>query len=120
MDLGGQASSGSTVRPADGAPFSAGGGGMLVCADRSGVDLDQPIDVTGRIGLGLDWLESVGEDALQGVSAEAGADRFPRAVAFRQVTPGDAGADLVDHALDDLTVVNPRSSGHGPGYMGTQ
>ncbi|WP_328629954.1 hypothetical protein OHA88_03960 [Streptomyces sp. NBC_00353] len=27
---------------------------MLVCADHSGVDLDQPIDVTGRIGLGLD------------------------------------------------------------------
>ncbi|MER5687861.1 hypothetical protein [Streptomyces sp. NPDC002205] len=47
-------SSGSTVRPADGAPFSAGGGGLLVCADHSGVDLDQPIDVTGRIGLGLD------------------------------------------------------------------
>lgn len=50
---------------------------MLVCADDSGVDLDQPIDVTSRIGLGPDLLEGVGEDALQGVSAEAGVDRFP-------------------------------------------
>lgn len=52
--------SGSTVRPADGAPFSAGGGGVLVCADHSGVDLDQPTDVTGRIGLGLDLEVGVG------------------------------------------------------------
>ncbi|MER5688190.1 hypothetical protein [Streptomyces sp. NPDC002205] len=58
-------------------PLSAGGG-VLVCADDSGVDLDQPIDVTGRIGLDLDLLEGVGEDALQGGSAEAGVDRFPR------------------------------------------
>ncbi|WSA72306.1 hypothetical protein OG930_37600 [Streptomyces sp. NBC_01799] len=58
--------------------------------DDSKVDLDQPMDVTGRIGLGPDLLEGMGEDALQGVSAEAGVDRFPWAVALGQVAPGDA------------------------------
>ncbi|CAM5347628.1 hypothetical protein SGLAM104S_04066 [Streptomyces glaucescens] len=42
------------VRPADAAPFSAGGGGVLVSADDGGVDLDQPVDVAGRVGVGLD------------------------------------------------------------------
>ncbi|WP_435846475.1 hypothetical protein, partial [Streptomyces lavendulae] len=57
-DFGSQASSGSAegvivrfVRPVL-PPFSAGGGGVLVGADNGGVDLDQPIDVTGCVGLG--------------------------------------------------------------------
>lgn len=77
-------------------PFSAGGGGVLVGADDGGVDLDQPVDVVGRVSLGLDLLQSPGEDAGEGVPAQAGVDRFPRPVAFleqirtapRAVNPG--------------------------------
>lgn len=54
VDFAGQASSGSAegvivrfVRPV---PPSAGGGGMLVGADDGGVDLDQPVEVTGGLG----------------------------------------------------------------------
>jgi hypothetical protein len=60
VDFGGQTAPGigrereSPVCPVGAAPFSAGGGGVLVGADHGGVDLDQPVDVAGRIRLGLD------------------------------------------------------------------
>jgi hypothetical protein len=41
------------------------------------------------------------EHPVQGVAAEAGVHGLPQPVAFRQVTPGDPGTDLVDHPLDD-------------------
>ncbi|MFF0052238.1 hypothetical protein [Streptomyces sp. NPDC005498] len=58
-------------------PFRPVKAACWLFADHTGVDLDGPTDVTGRIGLGLDLLE--------GVRAEGSADRFPRA--FGQVTP---------------------------------
>lgn len=39
----------------------------------------------------LDHLEGSGEHAVQCVAAEAGVDRLPWPVAFRQVAPGDRG-----------------------------
>lgn len=105
------------VRPAGGSPFSAGGGGVLVGADDGGVDLDEPVDVASRVGVGLDLLECPGEHAVQGVTAEAGVDRLPRPVAFRQVTPGDPGPDLVNHPVDDLPVRHPRPARRGPRYQ---
>jgi hypothetical protein len=37
---------------------------VLVGADDRGVDLHQLVDVTGRIGLGLDLLQSSGEHTV--------------------------------------------------------
>lgn len=58
---------------------------MLVGADDGGVDLDQPVDVAGRVGVGLDLLQGPCEDSVEGVAAEAGVHGLPRPVAFRQV-----------------------------------
>jgi hypothetical protein len=39
------------------------------------------------------------------------------ALAFRQVTPGDPGPDLVNHPVDDLPVRHPRPAGRSPRYQ---
>ncbi|MFF7206162.1 hypothetical protein [Streptomyces sp. NPDC008141] len=57
-------------------PFPACGGGVLVGADDGGVDLDEPVDVADRVSVGLDLLKGSGEQAVQGVSAEAGVTVF--------------------------------------------
>lgn len=93
------------------------GGGVLVGADGGGVDLDQPVDVTGFVGLGLDLLKGSGAHAVRGVAVEAGVYRLPWAVTGRKVTPGDPHANLVDHAVDDLSVFGTRSARHGSRYQ---
>ncbi|WP_435811638.1 hypothetical protein, partial [Streptomyces decoyicus] len=45
-------------------------------ADDGGVDLDEPVDVAGRVRLGLYVLESPGEHAVQGITAKARVDRL--------------------------------------------
>lgn len=104
------------VRPSGGSPFSARGGSVLVGADEDGVDLAQPVDVSSCIRPGPHLLQGSGEDAVEGVAAEAGVDRLPWPVAFRQVTPGDPGPDLVDHAVDHPTVFHPRTPCRGSRY----
>ena len=47
------------VRPAGAAPLSPRGGGVLVSADDGRVDLDQPVDVAGRVGVDLDLLQGL-------------------------------------------------------------
>ncbi|GGZ41505.1 hypothetical protein GCM10010365_72780 [Streptomyces poonensis] len=49
--------------------YSAGGGGVLVSADDGGVDMDQPLDVAGRVRPGLHLLQGPGEDSVEGVAA---------------------------------------------------
>ncbi len=44
---------------------------MLVSSHDGGVDLDEPVDLAGRVGLGLNLLEGLGEDVAQRVAAEA-------------------------------------------------
>nr|WP_250847755.1 hypothetical protein [Streptomyces hygroscopicus] len=66
--------------------------------------------------LGLHLLQGPGEHPLQGVAAEAGVDRLPWPVAFRQVTPGNPGADLVDHAVDHPAVLPSWPACRGPRY----
>ncbi|MFJ8948423.1 hypothetical protein ACIRG4_35320 [Streptomyces sp. NPDC102395] len=51
---------------------------MLVSSQDGGVDLDEPVDVAGLIGLSLDLLEGLGEEAAQRVAAEAGVHRLDR------------------------------------------
>lgn len=123
VNLGGQSAAGSAegvivrfVLPVD-PPFSAGGGGVLVGAHDGGVDLDQPVDVPDGVRPGLYLLQGPDEHAVDHVAAEAGVDRLPRPVAFRQVTPRDAGTDLVDHPVDDLTVRHARPSRRGPRHQ---
>ena len=61
------------------------------------------------------------EDAIPGPApapaAQAPVRRLPRAVTFRQVTPGDPGPDLVDHPVDDLPVRHPRPARRSPRYQ---
>jgi hypothetical protein len=52
----------------------------------SGVDRHQPVDVAGRIRLGLACLAHLLERAVQGPTAKAGVQRLPRAVP--QLVPG--------------------------------
>ncbi|MFJ9753153.1 hypothetical protein [Streptomyces chartreusis] len=40
-------------------PFSAGGG-VLVGADDGGANLDEPVDIAGRVRVGLDGLQGLG------------------------------------------------------------
>jgi hypothetical protein len=63
VDFGRQSAPGSTggvivrfVRPVL-PPFSVGRCGVLVSADDGGADLHRPVDVPGRIGVGLDLLQ---------------------------------------------------------------
>jgi hypothetical protein len=84
-------------------PFSTGRGGVLVGTDDGGVDLDEPVDVVGRIRMSLDLLEGKGEHTVQGVTTEVGADGMPWTVAFRpsaaQSQPA-ASAELVNPIPD--------------------
>lgn len=68
-------------------------------------------------GPGLDLLQGSGEDPVQGVAAEAGADRLSRAVAFGQVTPGDPGPAPVDHPVAHPAVLHTRPARRGPRYQ---
>lgn len=49
---------------------------MLVGADDGGIDLYQPVDAAGRVGVGLDLLQGSGEHSVEGVAAEAGVHGF--------------------------------------------
>ncbi|MFJ1732862.1 hypothetical protein [Streptomyces sp. NPDC088254] len=51
---------------------------MLVSSQDGGVDLDEPVDVAGLIGLSLDLLKGLGEETAQRVAAEAGVHRLDR------------------------------------------
>jgi hypothetical protein len=93
---------------------------VLVGPDVDGVDLHEPVDVTGGVCPGLDLLQGPGEQAVERVAAEAGVDRIPRPVAFRQVTPRDTGTDLVDHPVDDLPILNTMPACRGPRYEGSE
>jgi hypothetical protein len=42
--------------------------------------------------------------------------RLPWSVTIGQVTPRQAGANPVDHPVDDLPIIHPRSAGDGPRY----
>lgn len=116
VDLGSQSSPGSaegmtrSVR----LPLSAGRGSVLVSPDDGGVDLDQPVDVTDGVRSGQYLLHGPGEHAADCVAAEAGVDRLSGPVAFRQITPRDAGTARVDHPVDDLAVCHPRPPGNRP------
>lgn len=79
-------SASAQVRSARGSPLSAGGDRVLVGADDGGVDLGRPVDVAGRVALGLDLPHGSGGHAVQGVAAEAGAHRLRRAGRSHQET----------------------------------
>lgn len=82
--------------------FSAGFSGLLVGPDDGGVDLDQPVNVPCRVGLVLDLLESVGENAVQRVAPET-ASRVP----------SDPTADAAD-ATQPMHPAPPEPPGTAP------
>lgn len=50
---------------------------MTVGPDDPGIDLDQPVDVTARIRVGLGLLQGQGGHPIDRVAAEPCADRLP-------------------------------------------
>lgn len=85
----------------------AGVGGMLVRADDSGVDRDVPVDLTRRIGLGLDQLEQSFPGSVSRPQPVSFVDGLPRAEPFGQVTPLHAGPYPVQNPVDHLPVIPP-------------
>lgn len=80
---------------------------MLVRADDGGVDRDVPVDLTRRIGCGLDLLEQPLPGTVGGPQAMAFIDGLPRAEPFGQVTPLHAGPHPVQNPVDHLPVIPP-------------
>ncbi|MFB7592288.1 hypothetical protein [Streptomyces sp. NPDC056169] len=77
-------------RRSAGSRVAQGPGRVLVGSDGRGVDRHQPLDVTGRVGLGLGGSEHALEGVVLGPPAEAGVERGPGAEPIgtsRQTTP---------------------------------
>lgn len=84
------------VRPVP-RPISAGGGGVPVGADDGGVDLNQSVDVTGRIRAGLDLPQGPGEHTVRRVAVRRGLVGVAEGDAHEQSPCADCefGADRV-------------------------
>lgn len=80
---------------------------MLMGAHNGGVDCDVPVDLPGRIGLGLDLLEQPLPGSVGQPQAVAFIDGLPRAEPFGQVTPLNAGPNPVHNPVDHLPVIPP-------------
>ncbi|ALM36625.1 hypothetical protein SFR_5864 [Streptomyces sp. FR-008] len=80
---------------------------MLMGPHDGGVDRDVPVDLPGRIGLGLDPLEQAFPGSVGRPQAVTFVDRLPRTEPFRQVTPLNAGPHPVQNPVDHLPVIPP-------------
>lgn len=80
---------------------------MLMRADNGGVHRDVPVDLTRRIGCGLDLLEQSLPSTVGGPQAMALIDGLPWAEPFWQVTPLHTGSHPVQNPVDHLSVIPP-------------
>jgi hypothetical protein len=85
-------------------------GRVLVGAGDGGVDRDVPVDLTRRIGRGLDLLEQTLPRPVGRRQPVAFIDRFPRSEPFGQVTPLHAGPNPVQNPVDHLPVIPPTAT----------
>lgn len=80
---------------------------MLVGADRGGVDVDVPVDLSRGVGDGLDTLQQSLPGAVGRPQHVPTMDGLPRAEAFRQLAPLTPGAEPVNDPVDHLPVITP-------------
>lgn len=80
---------------------------MLVSAHDGGVDRDVPVDLTCRVGRGLDLLEQTLPRPVGRPQPMAFIDGLPRSEPFGQVTPVHSGPHPVQNSVDHLPTVPP-------------
>lgn len=85
----------------------AGAGRMLMRPHDGGVNRDVPVDLTRRIGGGLDLLEQKLPRPVTGPETVPFVDGLPRPVPVGQVTPLHAGPNPVQNPVDHLPVAPP-------------
>ena len=80
---------------------------MLVCPDDRAIDIvDVPVQVRCGIGLLLDRGKEARPDTCLAPAVEAAGDGGPAAIPLGQVTPGGAGAEEPQDAVEDASVVS--------------
>lgn len=72
-----------------------------------GVDRDVPVDLTRRIGGGLDLLEQTLPRPVTRPQPVPFIDGLPQAEPFGQVTPLNTGPDPVQNPVDHLPMIPP-------------
>ena len=87
-----------------------GAGGVLMGAHGSGVDRDVPVDLTVRVGGGLDLLEQVFPGAVRRPQPMALVHGLARAEPLGKVAPVRPGPDPVENPVDHLSVITPPSA----------
>lgn len=92
---------------------TVGTSGVLVGAHGCGVDRDLPVDVTFRIGFGLEPTQHQGPGTVRRPPPMPFGNGLPRPVAVRQVTPRHTGPNPVQHPVDHLPVVAPPAAPPG-------
>src|SRR6478735_11456314 len=80
---------------------------MLMRTDDGGVDRDVPVDLTCRVGRGLDLLEQTLPRPVRRPQSMAFVDGLPRPGPLGQVTPLHPGPHPVQNPVDHLLVVTP-------------
>jgi hypothetical protein len=80
---------------------------MLVGSHDRAIDIVYgPIQLPRGIGLLLDGLKEALPEPSFAPTIEAAGHRAPGAIAFREVTPGGAGADDPENTVEDAAVVS--------------
>ena len=87
-----------------------GADGVLMGAHGSGVHRDVPVDLTARVGGGLDLLEQVRPGAVRRPKPMALVHGLPRAEPLGKVAPVRPGPDPVENPVDHLSVITPPSA----------
>lgn len=80
---------------------------MLVRADDGGVDRDVPVDLTSRVGLGLNPLKQTFPGAVARPQPMSLINGLPRSEPFGQVTPLNPGPHPMQNPVDHLPVIPP-------------
>lgn len=87
--------------------LGTGTGRILMRADDRGVHRDIPVDLTCRVGRGLDLLEKAFPGSVSRPKAMAFLNGLPRPEPFGQVTPLNSGPHPVQDPVDHLPVIPP-------------
>lgn len=85
----------------------------LMRSDDGAIDeVATPVEVPLEVGISLEMVEQPEPEAVSGPTGGADINAIPLAVAFREITPGSAGGedpeDAVEHSA--VVVVSPSSS----------
>jgi len=106
VDLGTEA----PLTPAECFRVGIAGGGtrrMLMRPDNGAIHImGLPIELAGPVGVLLHRRKEAGPEAGLAPAIKTAGDRTPGAIAFRHITPGDAGAQQPEDAVEDTAMVS--------------